>query len=115
MSELLAELAPLLGENLVQHIAVLIAMAVVGVPVFAAVHRLLPPESNESDVYRRRMRDAIQIGLLIFVFLVLAAMGYVVFNLLVGRYSTSESAPTTVYRLPTECRLLRQPRDPTLR
>lgn len=109
--EILSELAPFLGKNLIQHIAVLIAIAVVGVPVFAAIHRLLPPESNESEVYRRRMRDVIQIGLLIFVFLVLAAMGYVLFNLLAGRYSSNEGASTTAYRSPTEYKLLHQPRD----
>ena len=107
-------MAPFLRENLVQHIAVLIAIAVVGVPVFATVHRLLPPESNESEVYRRWMRNAIQIGLIIFVFLVLVAMGYLLFNLLVGRYSSSEGAPTTAYCSPTEYRLPRQPRDPKL-
>lgn len=115
MSELLSELAPYLGENLIQHIAVLLAISVVGVLVFAAAHRLLPPGSNESEVYRRRIRDAMQIGLLVFVFLVLAAMGYVLFNLLVGRYSTNEDASTTTYSLPTEYRLLHQPKDLRLR
>ena len=111
MPEILSELAPFLGKNLIQHIAVLIAIAVVGIPVFAAVHRILPPESNHPDVDRLRVRDVIQIGLLMFVFLVLAAMGYVLFNLLAGRYSLNEDAPTTAYHSPTEYRLLHRPRD----
>ena len=111
MSEILAELVPLLGQNLVQHIAVLIAMAAVGVPVFAAVHRLLTSKPDEPGAYRRPMRDAVRIGLIIFAFLVLAVMGYLVFNLLAGRYSLSEGVPTTACCSPAKCRLIPQPRD----
>lgn len=114
MSEILSELVPLLGRNLVQHIAVLIAMAVVGVPVFAAVHRLLTSKPDEPGPCRRRTRDAVPVGMIVFVFLVLAVMGYLVFNLLAGRYSSSEDAPTTACYSPTECRLFLQPRDPQL-
>ena len=46
----LAELAPLLEKNLVQHIAVLMAMAAVGVSLFATVRKLLSsnPDSLRS-------------------------------------------------------------------
>ena len=111
MLEVLSELAPLLGANLIQHIAVLIAMAAAGVAVFAAAHRMLSSEADAASV-RRRMRDVVQVGLIVFVFLVLFVMGYLVFNLLAGRYSSSEDAPTTSCHSSTECRLFLRPRDP---
>ena len=114
MPEVLSELAPLLGANLIQHIAVLIAMAAVGVPVFAAARRMLSSGADASNARRHRMRDAVQLGLLVFVFLVLAVMGYLVFNLLAGRYSSSEDAAIISYHSPTEYRLFLQPRDPQL-
>ncbi len=114
MLEVLSELAPLLGANLIQHIAVLIAMAAAGVDVFAAAHRMLSSGVDASGVLRRRMRDAVPIGLAVFVFLVLVVIAYLVFNLLAGRYSSSEDAAIISYHSPTEYRLFLQPRDPQL-
>ena len=98
-----------MGANLIQHIAVLIAMAVVGVPVFAAVHRLLLSQPEESGIYRRWMRDAAQVGLVIFAFLVLVAMGYLLFNLLTGRYSSAEDDSRSASHSTIEYKLSRQP------
>ena len=111
MAEILSELAPLLRENLAQHIAVLIAMVAAGVSVFAAAHRMLPSDGNETGTNRRRIRDAALIGLIIFVFLVLTAMGYLLFNLLTGRYSSDADAATNDARLATEYRPSPQPTD----
>ena len=112
MLEVLSELAPLLGANLIQHIAVLIAMAAVGVAVFAAAHRMLSSEMGASSVRRGRMRDAVQVGLIVFVFLVLAVMGYLVFNLLTGRYVPDEDGPKNVFRSTTEYKPCHQPIGP---
>lgn len=112
MIEVLSELVPLLGANLIQHIAVLIVMAAVGVPVFAAAHRMLSSGVDASGVLRRRMRDAVPIGLAIFVFLVLVVIAYLVFNLLAGRYAPDEDGPKNAFRSTTEYKPSHQPIGP---
>ena len=94
MAEILSELAPLLRENLVHHIAVLAAMALVGVPLFAAVRKLLSSGSDSLRAYRPEIRLTLQLTLALVPFLILVAMGFLLFNLLTGRYSSGKGLPT---------------------
>jgi NADH:ubiquinone oxidoreductase subunit 6 (subunit J) len=109
MLEVLSELVPLLGANLIQHVAVVIAMAAVGVPVFALADRVLSSGVDASSVHRRRMRGALYFAVIVFVLLILVVMGYLLFNLLTGRYSSDEDGPNSAFRSTTEYKLFRQP------